>query len=115
LEISKREQTKKIEGRFLRLRGEVQMKGNEHDNAIASMGEAIQILKEVGNPRQLWEAHASLASAYDKLRRRSEAREQWAAAAGIIQKTANGLSDRNLREGFLNARPIREILAKAGA
>ena len=115
LEISKREQTKKIEGRFLRLRGEVQMKGNEHNNAIASMGEAIQILKEVGNPRQLWEAHTSLASAYDKLRRRSEAREQWAVAAGIIQKTANGLSDRNLREGFLNARPIREILAKAGA
>jgi Flp pilus assembly protein TadD len=91
------------------------MKRNEFDHAISSINEAILILKEVGNPRQLWEAHASLASVYDKLRRRSEARDQWGAAAEVIQKIANGLSDRNLREGFLNAKPIRDILAKAGS
>ncbi len=79
------------------------------------MNEAILILKEVGNPRQLWEAHTSLGSAYEKLRRESEAREHWGAAAEFIHKTANGLSDRNLREGFLNAKPIRDILAKAGS
>ena len=115
LEISRREHTKKIEGRFLRLLGEVQMKRNEFDKAISSMSEAILILKEVGNPRQLWEAHTSLASAYEKLRRESEAREQWGAAAEVIHKTANGLSDRELREGFLSAKPIRDILAKAGS
>jgi hypothetical protein len=115
LEISRREHMKKIEGRFLRLLGEVQMKRNESDNAIGSISEAILILKEVGNPRQVWEAHASLASVCDKLRRGSEAREHWGAAAELIQKTANGLSDRNLREGFLNARPIREILANTGS
>jgi tetratricopeptide (TPR) repeat protein len=115
LEISKREHAEKIEGRFLRLLGEVQMKRNESDNAIRSLSEAILILKEVGNPRQLWETHASLASAYDRLRRESEAKEQWGAAAEIIHKTANGLSDRNLREGFLNAKPIQEILANAGS
>jgi len=115
LEISRREHTKKIEGRFLRLLGEVQMKRSESDNAIRSLSEAVLILKEVGNPRQLWEAHASLASAYDKLRRESEAKEQWGAAVELIHKTANGLSDRNLREGFLNAKPIRDILVKAGS
>jgi len=115
LEISRREHTKKIEGRFLRLLGEVQMKRNEPDNAIRSLSEAILILKEVGNPRQLWEAHDSLASAYDKLRRGSEARGQWGAAAEIIRGVANGLSDRALREGFLKAKPIREILSKAGS
>jgi class 3 adenylate cyclase/tetratricopeptide (TPR) repeat protein len=113
LEISRREHTKKIEGRFLRLLGEVQMKRNEFDHAISSVGEAILILKEVGNPRQLWQAYASLASAYDKLGRESEAREQWGAAAEVIQKTASGLSDRELREGLLTAKPIRDILAKA--
>ncbi len=115
LEISKREHTKKIEGRFLRLLGEVQMKRNEFDHAISSINEAILILKEVRNPRQLWEAHASLASVYSKRGRLSEARDQWGAAAELIQKTANGLSDRNLREGFLNAKPIQDILAKAGS
>jgi Flp pilus assembly protein TadD len=106
---------KKIEGRFLRLLGEVQMKRSESDNAIRSLSEAVLILKEVGNPRQLWQAHASLASVYSKLGRLSEARDQWGAAAEIIHKTANGLSDRNLREGFLNAKPIWEILANAGS
>jgi len=115
LEISKREHTKKIEGRFLRLLGEAQMKHKEFDNAIPSISEAILILKEVGNPRQLWQAHASLASVYSKLGRLGEARDQWGAAAEIIHKTANGLSDRNLREGFLNAKPIQEILANAGS
>jgi len=115
LKISRREHTKKIEGRFLRLIGEVQMKRNEFDRAISSISESIMILKEVGNPRRLWEAHTSLASVYDKLQRGSEAREQWGAAAELIYKTANGLSDRNLREGFLNAKPIRNILAKAGS
>jgi tetratricopeptide (TPR) repeat protein len=114
LEISKREHTKKIEGRFLRLLGEVQMKRNESDNAISSMSEAILILKEVGNPRQLWQAYASLASTYDKLGRLSEAREQWGAAAEVIRKTANGLADRELREGFLSAKTIRHILGKVG-
>jgi tetratricopeptide (TPR) repeat protein len=114
LEISRREHTKKIEGRFLRLLGEIQMKCKEFDRAISSISEAILILKEVGNPRQLWEANASLASVYDKFRRESKAREQWGAAAEVIHKTANGLSDRNLREGFLNAKPIRDILARAG-
>jgi tetratricopeptide (TPR) repeat protein len=114
LEISRREHTKKVEGRFLRLLGEVQMKRKESDNAIQSFSKAILILKEVGNPRQLWQAYASLASAYDKLRHLSEAREQWGAAAEVIRKTANGLSDRELREGFLNASPIRDILGKAG-
>jgi tetratricopeptide (TPR) repeat protein len=114
LEISRREHTKKIEGRFLRVLGEVQMKRNESDAAMKSLNEAVLILKEVGNPRQLWQAYASLASAYDKLGRLSEAREQWGTAAEVIRKTANGLPDRELREGFLNARPIRDILGKAG-
>jgi class 3 adenylate cyclase/tetratricopeptide (TPR) repeat protein len=112
IEISQREHTKKIEGRYLRLLGEVQMKRSEFDHAISSMSEAILILKEVGNPRLLWEAHASLALVYDKLQRGSEARDQWGAAAELIQKTANGLSNLELRKGFLNAKSIRDILGK---
>jgi tetratricopeptide (TPR) repeat protein len=115
LEISRREHTEKIEGRFLRLLGEVQIKRNEFDNAISSIREAILILRDVGNPRQLWEAYASLASAYDKQGHPSEAREQWGAGAEVIQKTANRLSDHELRQGFHSAKPIRGILVKAAS
>jgi len=113
LERTEKEHRKKREGGFLRLLGEVQIRRNESENAIENFNKAILILKEVGNPRQLWQAHASLASAYDKLGRVNEARNQWGEAAEVIRKTANGLSDRELREGFLEAKPIREILSKA--
>jgi tetratricopeptide (TPR) repeat protein len=113
LERAREEHAKKREGGFLRLLGEVQFSQKEIDNAVNSLNEAIQVLKEVGNPRYLWQAHASLASGLAKHKCSSDAREHWGAAAEVIQKTAKGLSDRELRAGFLGVEPIREILAKA--
>jgi Flp pilus assembly protein TadD len=114
LESVRTEHLAKREGGFLRLLGELQIMRNESENAINSLGEAIGILKEVGNPRQLWQAHASLGSGFDRFGRRDEARAQWARAAEVIHHTANRLSDRELRDGFLEAEPIRGILARAG-
>ncbi|MFC1885616.1 adenylate/guanylate cyclase domain-containing protein [Thermodesulfobacteriota bacterium] len=102
----------KREGCFLRLLSEIQFSRNEFDNAISSINEGILVLQKVGNPRQLWEAHASLATGLGKLGRTSDAREHWKAASEVILNTANGLLDRELREGFLEANPIREILSK---
>ena len=115
LERSRREHLKKNEGRFLRLVGEVQARRKESANAFTTLNEAIRILEEVGNRRQLWQAHASLASAFERFGRSAEAGAQWGAAAEVIHGTANGLSDRELREGFLAAIPIREILRKTEA
>ncbi|MFC1833766.1 adenylate/guanylate cyclase domain-containing protein [Thermodesulfobacteriota bacterium] len=105
--------SKKREGGFLRLLGELHLRRGDSDSAISAVNEAILILKEVGNPRQLWQAHGSLGSVFDSLGRSAEAREQWGAAAELIQKTSDGLSDTELREGFLNAKPIRQMLSRA--
>jgi tetratricopeptide (TPR) repeat protein len=113
LEMVRKDLMKKREGSLLRLLGEVQMKRNESDNAINTLNESVRILNKVENPRQLWQAHCSLASAFAKMGRHSEAQEQWGAASDVINNTAAGLSDRDLREGFLNAAPIREILSNA--
>jgi ATP/maltotriose-dependent transcriptional regulator MalT len=113
LERAQKKHTRKREGSFLRLMGEVRIRRNEFEKAIENFGEAIVILKEVGNPRQLWRAHASLAAAYTLLGRFSEEQEQWGAAAEIILNAANDLSESQLREGFLKAAPIRKILAKS--
>jgi tetratricopeptide (TPR) repeat protein len=113
LESAQKKHTRKREGSFLRMMGEVRIRHNEFEKAIENFREAIVILKEVENPRQLWRAHASLAAAYSKLKRFSEEQEQWGAAAEIILNTANDLSDRQLREGFLKATSIRKILAKS--
>ena len=113
LEKANKNHMRKREGSFLRLLGELQIGRNEFDNAINTLSKAIHILKEVGNPRKLWHAHASLAAAYDKLGRFSEAKTQLSAAAEIILNTANDLSDRQLKESFLNAEPIRNTLSMA--
>ena len=113
LESVRQQRAKKREGGFLRLLAEVLLGRDQSETALVHFNEAIQILKEVGNPRQLWQAHASLASAFESHGRFSEAKEEWGAASEIIQKTASGLSDRELREGFFSAKPVREILSKA--
>ncbi len=113
LERVREQKVKKREGGFLRLLGEVRFGRGESENAIMNFSEAIQILKEVGNPRQLWQAYASLASTLGELGRLSEAREQWGAAAEIVRNLANDLSDRHLRDGFLGAVQVRKILSKA--
>jgi hypothetical protein len=115
LESVRRAHIAKREGSFLRLLGEVQIRRNELENAITSLNEAVLILKEVGNPRQLWQAHSSLASGLSKLGRSSEARDQLGAAAETVIEAGNALSDRQLRDDFLQAEPIREILSKASA
>jgi tetratricopeptide (TPR) repeat protein len=112
LDTVRKQHMKKREGSFLRLLGEVQRRRNEHENAVSTLNEAVRILTEVENPRQLWQAHQSLASTLEGLKRSSEATEQWGRAAKVIQNSANALSDRGLREGFLKAQPIREILSQ---
>ncbi len=104
---------KKREGCFLRLLGEIEIRRGESDAALESLNQAIVLLKEVGSVRPLREAHASLAGAFEALGRSGEAREQWGEAAQVIEYTATGLSNRQLRDGFLAARPIQEIMLKA--
>lgn len=112
LDSVRRQHMKKREGSFLRLLGEVQRRRNEYESAVTTLNEAVRILAEVENPRQLWQAHHSLASTLEGLKSSSEAREQWGRAAEVVQNVAAALSDRGLREGFLQARPIREILSQ---
>jgi class 3 adenylate cyclase/tetratricopeptide (TPR) repeat protein len=113
LERVKREHQRKLEGRFLRLLGEVLIRNNQVENAIANLNEALLILKGVGNLRQIWQAHASLAAAFGTLNRAAESREQWREAAAVVESTAEGLHERALRDTFLSAAPIREIMEQA--
>jgi class 3 adenylate cyclase/tetratricopeptide (TPR) repeat protein len=105
--------SKKREGGLWRLLGEIHTRRKQPENAIENLGKAIDVLKGVENPRQLWQAHASLGSALGAVGRNSEAKEQWGNAAEIIRNIAKALTDPQLREGFLKAGPIRDILSKA--
>jgi tetratricopeptide (TPR) repeat protein len=95
LKLAKDKLMKKRQGSFLRLAGELLLKQNEFENALKYLRKSIHILEEVGNPRQLWQAYASLASAFHNAGRSSEARENWGLAADLINNTADRLSDNN--------------------
>ncbi len=115
LKLVKEKLLKKRQGCFLRLTGELLVRRNEFKNAIHYLRESIDILEEVGNPRQLWQAYSSLASAFNNVGRSSEARENWGLAAKIINSAANRLSDNKLKSGFLNTDPIKKVLSNSGA
>jgi len=111
LKLVKDKLMKKRQGCFLRLAGDLLLKQNDFENALNYLRESVHILEEVGNPRQLWQAYASLASAFHNAGKSSEARENWGLAADLINNTANRLSDNELKSGFLNADPIKSILS----
>jgi tetratricopeptide (TPR) repeat protein len=115
LKLAKGKLLKKRQGCFLRLAGELLLKQNDFENALNHLGESIHLLEEVGNPRQLWQAYASLASAFHNAGRSGEAKKNWGRAANLINNTAVRLSDNELKSGFLNADPIKSILSNWGA
>jgi tetratricopeptide (TPR) repeat protein len=115
LKLAKDKLMKKRQGSFLRLAGELLLKQNEFENALKYLRKSIHILEEVGNPRQLWQAYASLASAFHNAGRSSEARENWGLAADLINNTADRLSDNELKSGFLNADPIKKVFSNRDA
>jgi hypothetical protein len=97
-------------GKAERLFGQVLTKRGAYDLAEAKLGAALAKLEEVGNPKQLWITHAALAKFYEKMKRIDLRREQWQRAAVIVQSTADGLQEDGLRNTFLNAAPVKEIL-----
>jgi class 3 adenylate cyclase/tetratricopeptide (TPR) repeat protein len=111
LKRTRNNHSRKMEGGFLRLFGEIKFRKNHLEGAIETLHEAISILNEIGNPRNLWEAHAILASINQKAGNNTEAGANWNTAATIITKVSKGLSDKHIRQRFLNAQPVRAILS----
>ena len=111
LKLVKDKLLKKRQGCFLRLAGELLLKQNDFENALKYLRESAHILEEVGNPRHLWQAYASLASAFHTAGRSDESREYWGLAAHLIKNTADRISDKELKSGFLNADSIKSILS----
>ena len=115
LKLVKDKLLKKRQGCFLRLAGELLVRRNEFENALNYLRESVHLLEDVGNPRQLWQAYASLASTFHRAGKSSEEHEYWGRTADLINKTADRLSDNELKSDFLNADPIKRILSNSSA
>ena len=101
---------KKYIGKAERLLGKIYTDRGQYDHAEAKFIGALARLSEVGNPKQIWMTHKALASLYKKKNRSDLEREQWQKASQIVTKTADGLQEKKLKEMFINAPPIRQII-----
>lgn len=113
LEVATRWGMKKYIGREERVLGQVMTVRGAHERAENHFRRALQQLEEVGNPKQLWITHAALAKLYHAMERFDREREHWHHACALVRSTADGLQDEHLRETFLAAAPVREILDSA--
>jgi class 3 adenylate cyclase/tetratricopeptide (TPR) repeat protein len=113
LDTSMKRGFKKNIGKAERLFGQILTMRGAHDLAEAKLLAGLAKLEEVGNPKQIWMTHVALARLYEKMGRPDLERERWQAAHSIIASTANGLQDERLRDTFVNAAPIREIMEHA--
>ena len=109
LDVAIKRQYKKYIGRAERLFGQILAERGAHDLAEAKLMQALAKLEEVGNPKQLWLTHTALARLYGKKKRPDLERSQWQTAMAIVESTAEGLEE-GLRNIFLNAAPVREIM-----
>jgi class 3 adenylate cyclase/tetratricopeptide (TPR) repeat protein len=112
IENTSKNKMRKREGGFLRLLGEVQITQNQFDNAIDTLNKAVHILTKTGNRKLIWESYSTRAVAFNRLKRLSDEKESWSAANKIITEVADALSDRDLKSGFLSAKPIQDIILK---
>jgi tetratricopeptide (TPR) repeat protein len=110
LDVATKRQYKKYLGKAERLLGEALTKRGAYDLAEAKLRASLAKLEEVGNPKQLWITHTSLARLYEKMKRPDLEREHWKAAAVIVESTAGGLQEEGLRNTFLKGAPVQEIL-----
>lgn len=78
--------------------------------AIEHLQEARDLAGEIGLPGELWQIEASLGELYVELGNGAEARRAYSRAAGIVRRLADGIGDRELRQRFLSATPVRSVL-----
>jgi tetratricopeptide (TPR) repeat protein len=69
--------------------------------------------KLLGNPTVLWKTHQALANLLLNKGKSDEAKVEFQAALKVVQGIAEGLTDRELKESYLQSNPIQELFSKA--
>ena len=78
--------------------------------ALEHLREARGLAGEIGLPGELWQIEASLGELHGELGNGAEARSSFFRAAGMVRRLADRIGDRDLRERYLSAPPVRSVL-----
>lgn len=101
---------RKYIGKAERLLGRIFTEREQYGQSEEKLRYALSILEDVGNPKQIWMTHTALAELSKRTNRTDLEREQWQRAAQIVTHTADELQDSALKDTFVGAAPVRQIL-----
>jgi tetratricopeptide (TPR) repeat protein len=97
-----------------RVRAEAALaQGGDIETAAQDLAEALEALRTFPAPLEAWKAARLLGQLYRQLGDEAAANRAFAASAEAVRTIAAGLTDEALRNGFLGAEPVREVLQAA--
>ncbi len=92
-----------------RLRGQLFAVEGAPEEAEAEFHAALEIARPLGNPPQLWKTFHALGDLHAQRGKQSNARAAFAEALAVIEQTAAGLDDADLKATFLAAPEVAAI------
>ncbi len=82
--------------------------------AFESLREAEALAEEIGLPGELWQIKAALGEIHEEFGEAEEVRRAFGLAAAGLWGLAERIGEEGLREGFLGARQVRDLLRRSG-
>lgn len=100
-----------VKGR--RLKGQVFLAQGMLAAAEQEFSRALKVALQVGNPTQLWMTYSALARMNEGMKRQELEQDNWKAAAVIVKSVTDRLQEEELRQTFIDAAPVQEIIKRA--
>ncbi len=101
MQIARETHDRALEGYILRNLGTLNYNRGHYEKALNNHGQALEIGIEAQDAQIIWEAHAGLGAAYEKLKMDGKAIDQYSQAIAIFDSIRQDLDIQSLSSGFL--------------
>lgn len=98
---------------YLRARAVLSLWEDDAVGAASSLRETEALAEEIGLLGELWQVRAALGELHERRGEPGEASRAFARAARILRTLASSIGDEAVRENFLAASPVRDVLGRA--
>jgi DNA-binding SARP family transcriptional activator len=113
LDLARNTKARKNIARSCVLRGTILLKRGEIDKARAAMRHALMVAQNLSNLGMLWPCQLALAQLEDADGNMEAAQQYYHAALEVVEQIAGRLTDSDLRQRFLAAAPVQDVLHHA--
>ena len=104
---------KKYQVRAARLQGNIDAALGKEKEAEHELSEALERSEELGFPTPVWQTHRALGDFCAGQGKSTKAKAHYGNAREIVQGLADGLTDEDLKKGFLHSTVIQKLFLSA--